>query len=154
MNPTFNFVLLGIIGPWQIMLMIFIPLMFSLLPLIFYLITVQNTFKLIDPENRKMEPAEVWLGIVPIFGYVWSFFIVTRLADSLRPEFEKRGIEEAEDRPGYSIGIAYSTLFAATLIPGLGFFTGFAGFVCWIVYWVKVDGFRKKLEGDWNKYEN
>lgn len=153
MLATINFVLLGMIGPLQILLL-FVPFLISIVPLIFYLLTVQNTFKQISAENRKMEPAEVWLGIIPFFGYIWSFVIVTRLADSLKPEFAKKGIEDAEDRPGYAIGIAYCVLFAATLLPFFGIIAGFAGFVCWIVYWVKVDSYRKKLEGNWNKYDN
>lgn len=153
MNPILNSVMLFMIGPWQLILL-FVPFFISIVPLIFYLLTVQNTFKLISAESRKMEPAEVWLGIIPIFGLFWSFIIVTRLADSLKLEFKKKGIEDPEDRPGYSIGIAYSVLFAATLLPILGLFSSFAGFVCWIVYWVKVNSFKKKLEGDWNKYEN
>jgi len=100
MNPTLSFIMLGMIGPWQVILL-FMPLLFlfTIVPLIFYLLTVQNTFKQISAENRKMEPTEVWLGIIPIFGYIWSFIIVSRLADSLKPEFEKRA--------GFAIMAAY-----------------------------------------------
>ena len=153
MNPTLNFVMLGMIGPFQIMLL-FIPFLISIVPLIYYLIIVQNTFKLISPENRKMEPTEVWLAIIPIFGLVWNFFIVSKLADSLKLEFAKKGIEDPEDRPGYSIGIAFCVLMAASFLPFIGILAAFAGFVCWIVYWVKINSFRRKLEGDWNKYDN
>ncbi|MFC2129181.1 hypothetical protein ACFLQX_00205 [Bacteroidota bacterium] len=157
MNFTFDFILLGMVGPAQLALIlvpILIMLGIGLLPLIFYLLTMQNTLKLISAESRKMEPGEVWLCIIPFFGIIWNFIVVSKMAESLQLEFEKKGIQEAEDKPGYSIGMAYCICYAAAIIPFLGYMAAVGGFVCWIIYWVKVDGFRKKLEGDWNKYTN
>jgi hypothetical protein len=131
------------------MLLLMIPITISLLlmplPLIFFLITLQNTFKEVKIENRRMQPGEVWLMLIPLFGLVWQFIIVNRLADSLKLEFTQRSIDINEFRPGYSIGLAYCVLFCCSIIPFLGFFTSIAGFICWIIYWVKISDFKNKL---------
>ena len=107
------------------LILIMIPLSILLLlplPLIFFLITLQNTFKEVKIENRRMQPGEVWLMLIPLFGLVWQFIIVNRLADSLKLEFTQRNIDINEFRPGYSIGLAYCVLFCCSIIPFFRFF--------------------------------
>ena len=150
MDPIFNVVLLGFVGPMQLGIILLIPILLALVPLIFYLLTLQNTFKAIGEENRKMQPGEVWLSLIPIFGYIWHFFIVSRMADSLSAELKTKGIEHTEDRPAYNIGLVYCILMVvasplAILIGVLGSMLSIAGVVFWILYWVKIEEYRKKL---------
>ncbi len=116
-----------------------------LIPFIFYLLTLQKAFKRCSPENRVMEPGMVWLMFIPLFNLVWHFFIVLKLAESLGREFQKRGIAE-EPQPGKGIGLTMCILHCCGVIPLIGILCGLAGFVCWIIYWVKIAGFSKKLE--------
>ncbi len=118
----------------------------GLIPLIFYLITLQNTLKEVSPENQKMPPSNVWLILIPLFGLVWGFIVVNRIADSLKAEFLKRNIQLEEDRPGYSIGLTYCILLCCSIIPILGGLAAIGGLVCWIIYWVKIAGYKTKLE--------
>lgn len=150
MDPIFNFVLLGMIGSSQLAMLLFIPVLLAIIPLIFYLLTLQNTFKAISDENRKMQPGEVWLSLIPIFGYIWQFFIVTKMADSLSAELKTKGIEHSEERPAYNIGLIYCILMVAAsplaiIIGFLGSILSIAGVVFWILYWVKIEEYRKKL---------
>lgn len=117
----------------------------ALVPMIFYLITMQNTLKAISDENRRMPPGEVWLMLIPLFGMVWQFIMVNRMADSLRPEFDRLGIVEPEQRPGAGIGLAFCILNVCSIIPFLGYLSALGGIVCWIIYWVKIAGFKNKL---------
>ena len=126
--------------------MIFILVAICVLPGIFYLITLQNTLKEVSPENRKMNPGQVWLLLIPLFNIVWQFVIVNRIADSLKNEFIKRNILIDEDRPGYSIGLAYCILGCCSCIPVLSILTSIAGLVCWIIYWVKISDYKRKLQ--------
>ena len=121
-------------------------LLLGLLPLIFYLITLQNTFKVISPQNRKMVPEQVWLVIIPIFGFIWQFIVVNRMADSLAGEFSDRGIHDDEARPGIKIGLAYCILSCCGIIPVLGYLASIAGLVCWIIYWVKIYNYKTRLK--------
>jgi len=147
MTTTLASVLIGFLGLGGAeMTILTLPLLLSIIPMIFYLITMQNTFNEISPENRKMEAGLVWLTLIPLFGLVWQFIIVNRMADSLKLEFAKRNIKEVEDRPGISLGLTFCILFACSIIPLLGFLTGIAGLVCWIIYWVKINGFKVKLQ--------
>lgn len=128
----------------------FIPLLFfgfiiSVIPLIFYLVTLQNTFNLISVENRKMQPGEVWLTLIPLFGIIWQFIIVNRMADSLKLEFASKGIKTEEERPGISMGLTYCILYCCSIIPFLGILTSIAGLIYWIIYWVKINEYKNRL---------
>lgn len=133
----------------------------SLLPKIFFLLTLQRTFDEISPENSLLPSAQVWLALIPFFGLIWQFVIVIKMADSLQMEFKKKNIEIKELRPGYNIGLVYCILYACTIIPFFGFLTGFAGFICWIIYWVNINDYRNMLvrlkltnRGDGHQYTN
>jgi hypothetical protein len=135
-------VLLGIIGPTQLILIIVV---IALLPQIFYLLTLQNTLSKVSPSNRKMVPGQVWLSLIPLFGMVWQFIVVTRMADSLQAEFRERGITVPEEKPGYSLGIAYCVLYCCSIIPILGGLASLGGLVVWIIYWVKINEYKNLI---------
>lgn len=148
MNHLLNMLLLGIIGPQEIIvILVVVAVIFgiSLIPMIFFLLTLQNTLNAISFENRKMEPGLVWLSLIPLFGMVWQFIIVDRMAGSLQAEFAKRGIAIEEARPGNSIGLAYCILFCCSLIPFVGYITSIAGLICWIIYWIKINDYKNRL---------
>ena len=91
-----------------------------------------------------MSPSLVWLMLIPIFGVVWHFFIVVNIAKSVRGEFRRRGIV-AEPSPGQALGLAMCGLLVVGFVPFIGALAGFAGFVCWIIYWVKISRFSAQL---------
>lgn len=110
---------------------------------ILYLITLQNTLTEVSAENRKLNPGQVWLLLIPFFGIVWQFIIVNRIADSLKSEFAKRNILLDEDRPGYSIGLATCILFCCGFLLSFLFI---GSLVCWIIYWRKISDYKRKLQ--------
>ena len=128
------------------LILLFLFLLLFLVPAILFLVTLQNTLKLISAENRRMPPEQVWLVLIPFFGFVWQFIIVNRLADSLKYEFIKKDIATEEDRPGAAIGIAYCVLSCCCVIPVVSFFTGIASLICWVIYWSKISGYKNRLE--------
>lgn len=116
----------------------------TLIPLIFYILTIRKTLNIISLKNRQMTPDEVWLLIVPMLGLIWHFFVVSRLADSIRLEADDLGLSLGERKPAYNLGIAMCifTLFSFTGKGG----PGLIGLVLWIIYWVKIDSYRRQLE--------
>ena len=59
-----------IIDPFQIILILcFIGIL--LLPQTFFLMTLQNTVKEVSVENRTIQPSQVWLTFIPLFGIFW-----------------------------------------------------------------------------------
>lgn len=104
--------------------------------LIFYLVTLNTTLDRISEENRTMSPGSVWLLLIPFFNLVWHFIVVGRLADSIKAEADHRGLTLNESRPAYDIGLVMCILLI--VLP-------FIGFICWIVYWVKINGYKNLL---------
>lgn len=136
-----------------------------LIPAIFFLITQQNTLKAIKPENRLMHPGLVWLQLIPLFGQIWMFFVVVKIAASVQLELISRdsdsilgfadaaSVEATGQRPTQAIGIAECTMTVLAYLiqlaePRLALFSmvlWLAAFVCWIIYWVQLAGYKNKL---------
>lgn len=151
-------ILLGVLGTNEIMIILLMSCLIFLLPFIFFLLSQQNTLKAIQPQNRTMQPGEVWLQLIPIFGIVWQFIVVSRIADSIQREnlsesafsFEQQKNPYPQyqygPKPTYSIGIAYCVLFTVSIIPYIGVLTSLAGLVCWIIYWVQLSEQKNKIQ--------
>ena len=122
-----------------------IVLVIALIPMIFYILTLQKALNKCAPENRAMQPGMIWLLLIPLVNLVWSFFVVINMAKSLGAEFQKRGIAE-EPEPGKKLGLIMCILLCCGFIPLLGVFCSLGGLVCWIMYWLKISGYSKKLD--------
>jgi hypothetical protein len=122
-------------------------MLIALIPAILFLLSLQKTLQRCAPESRTMQPGQVWLMLIPLFGVVWIFITVSRIASSLRNEFVRRQLPLAEAEPGKNLGLAMCILNLTGIIPIVGLVTGLAGFVCWILYWVKISGYSKQLAG-------
>ncbi len=130
---------LGILGIALVVLII------ALIPMVFYILTLQKALNKCAPENRAMQPGMLWLLLVPLVNLVWSFFVVINMAKSLGAEFQKRGLTE-EAEPGKKLGMIMSVLFCCGIIPLLGALCSLGGLVCWIMYWLKIAEYSKKLD--------
>lgn len=133
------------LGGSEMLIILFLLLLLFLTPMIFYMLTLQNTLKQVSVENRKMPPEQIWLLLIPLFGTIWHFIVVNRIADSLKYEFIKRNLPTDEDRPGATLGIAFCILNCCCIIPILNYFAGLASLICWIIYWSKINGYKSKL---------
>jgi hypothetical protein len=112
--------------------------------------SLQKALQAVSEENRKMPPGQVWLLLIPLFNIIWSFIVVAKIADSFHDELARLNIYSSDPRPTYNIGIAHSSLTLCGFIPLLGGVASLAGFVCWIIYWVKVNECRKLIEANQN----
>ncbi len=115
------------------------------IPGIFYLITLQLTFDSISNENRMMPSANVWLLLIPIFGLVWHFKVVSKLTESIKAEAITKGIYIEEPKPAYNIGLAMCILNCIFFAPYLNLFSSIAGLICWIIYWGKIASYKRIL---------
>jgi len=120
-----------------------VMLLIALVVAIFFLLTLSRTLAAVKPENRQMEPGLVWLNLIPLFNFVWIFFTVIKLADSLVREAADRSLEFGDG--GKALGIAYGALLVASLIPFIGLLTSIASLVVFIIYWVKIAGYKNQL---------
>ena len=117
----------------------------SLVPAIFYLLTLQRAIERCSVESRAMSPETVWLLLIPLFNLVWQFIVVNNISKSLRNEFAKRNLAAVSGDFDRALGLAMCILTIVSAIPIVGFATGIAAFVCWIIYWVKIAGYARML---------
>src|ERR1051326_3860152 len=92
-------------GPvWLFLLLRLIEFGLVLMMTILWLRAMQRTLEVCDPAVRTAQPSSVWLTLIPVFGFVWQFFINTRVSESLAREYHRRGWHSEEDRPGFELG--------------------------------------------------
>lgn len=128
---------------------IFLFIAVAIIPFIFFLITLQNTLLVISEESRKMSPYQVWLMLVPFFNLVWQFIMADKISKSISAECVRLNIPLKENRPTYTIGLAWSISNCVTFIPIIG---GLAAVVTFILYWVKVSEFKNLLKANRNNF--
>ncbi len=128
-----------------IFMVILIALAIALIPMIFFIITLQKALSRCAPQNRAMPPENAWLLLIPIFNWIWMFIVVGNMAKSLAAEYTMRGLPLEEPEPGKPIGMAYAILNVCSIIPFLGWLAALGSLVCWILYWIKIDSYSSKL---------
>ncbi len=102
---------------------------------IMFLLSMSRCLKQISRRNRQMEPGQVWLCLIPIFGFIWTIIMILRVADSLKDEYYDRGLRGDGDF-GKTLGIVYIVS---------AFVCGIVAIICFIMYWVKIAGYTKAL---------
>lgn len=102
---------------------------------VLFLLSMSKCLKQISPRNRQMEPGQVWLCLIPVFGFVWTILMMLRVADSLKDEYYDRRLRGDGDF-GKTLGIVYLVC---------AFVCGPAALVCFVMYWVKIAGYTRTL---------
>ena len=126
-------------------LFLFIIFAVAILIAVLYLLTLQNVLKEIEPQNRLVEPSNVWLMFIPLFNMIYPFILYPKISESLRNEFDSRGLSKAGDY-GRAIGITMPILGLCGLIPILGGLAGLANLILFIIFWVKMSEFKNELQ--------
>ena len=72
----------------SIITIIFFACLLCIVPFILFLLHQQNTLKNVQAHNRTMAPGQVWLQLIPLFGMVWQFIVVTRISESIKRELD------------------------------------------------------------------
>ena len=134
----------GLFQPLHLLLILVIGVL-VMGPWIIYIPRLQRALERCSPASRTMSPGKVWLLLIPLFNDIWHFYVVSNLARSLGNEFKSRDVLNADSEPGKSLGFAMCILFVCSFIPKIGLVLWLAGIVCWIVYWVKIEGYSRIL---------
>jgi hypothetical protein len=123
----------------------FLFLIGFILVYVFYLLNLQRTLQEVKPENRKVAATNVWLLFIPIFNLIYPFILYPNIADSLKNEFEARGIQKEGDY-GRGIGLALAICGVCGVIPVIGGLAGLGNLVLLIIFWVKMSNFKTELQ--------
>lgn len=160
--------------PWLIegiILGLFFPIIF-LIPFIFYIKSLKTTLLEVSPENRLIKPYFLWALLIPIWSTLYNFYVVSKIADSLRLELKSRNIPVNSRRPTYLKGLIMSLFLCLGASPFFflhlinmyvmyvqipSFIVNFFLHLCttslvaplfWIVYWANVLHYKKLLRKD------
>jgi hypothetical protein len=112
--------------------------------LVLYLFTLHRVLGRVHESRRAMAPGLVWLNLIPLFGFGWHLYTGIMMADSLAREFEARQIPH-DGKPGLVPGLSATVLLIAGAIPAVGVFAASAGLICWIVYWVQIALYSRRI---------
>lgn len=120
-----------------------------------FLSTMAGTVGRVRRENRRIEPAQVWLNLLPFFNLVWLPITVDRVAASIRAECEERGLDDPGEGFTRPVGLTWLSL-AAFLLPGAWMSDSF-GTACfvlavflmalgfWVGYWAQLASYARRL---------
>ncbi|TKK67250.1 hypothetical protein FC093_15325 [Ilyomonas limi] len=133
---------MGNLGFQELLLLAFV--LVFMVTVILFLITLQNTLKAVEPENRTMNPGNVWLMLIPFFNAIWVFIVVNAIANSSQTQLELYG-EYSGQKVTYNIGMAWAICSVLNWVPIIGLIAGFAALILFVVYWIKVNETRKQL---------
>lgn len=124
--------------------------------LIFFLLEQQNILENIRPENRLLPPGRVWRQLIPLYGMIYQFTVINRIADSIRLDLAQpsetdwlSAIEIKDgDRPTYKHGLTLAILSCCSIIrfPVLENLIALAILVAWIVYWIELRKYHKEIK--------
>lgn len=119
-----------------------------ILPWFFFLLNLQGLLGRIDPYNRAMSPGYVWLNFIPVFNLGWFLYTVVKIKDSVENEYRSRGWYDTRDR-AYNLGLATGILAVVNVVlgwlPVIGWASGVAQLVCWILYWLRTNEIKNQL---------
>lgn len=138
------------------------------IPAILFFLAQQRLLQVIRPESREMTPGSVWLQLIPVFGLIWQFVVVIKIAHSVSKELASRTgesildnsqaqVKGTDESPTYTIGIVYcifttlgfitnySTRHSTSYLALFGSLFVLTGMACWIIYWVRLVKTKNKL---------
>ena len=119
---------------------------------VLFIVHLQRLLERVRPENRTMAPGLVWLEIIPLFGFFWFLYVVQKIRDSLRKEYQARQWPHTGDfalNIGVAAGVLRVVAFAVGLAPleyEIMSWVILGGWiVCWFIYWARTAVFKNRL---------
>jgi len=125
---------------------------------ILFLWLTYDAAKVASPEHRSMDPALVWLLLIPLFNLFWNFRALPAVSDSLAATLKDKG--QDGDDAGRSVAITYSWLlvviFAMDMVGRVSGARTQAGelvvilflliaFICFIIYLCKIRSAKSRI---------
>lgn len=108
----------------------------------------------VEPVNRRMEPGQVWLNLLPVFNLLWLVVTVERVGESIRNEMAARGRHRKSEAYGKTAGLTWLALWGVGLLatvadaPPLVILAWLFALVYWVVYWAQLAAYASRLGGE------
>lgn len=113
-----------------------------LIPKILYFLTLQRVMNKLSPANKPFAGELIWIGLIPGVGDVWYLVYVALLSNALQKDYTAVGQVNNGAMP-----IAIGLIVAAVLcvVPLVNLIAVLALFVLWIIHWVKMTEYNRRL---------
>lgn len=116
----------------------------ALVACVFNLLALHRVMDAISEGNRPCQGWMIWLTFVPFLGSLWYLAYLVLLSNALQKEMALRGVESNGELP---LAITIIVTWMLSLIPFIGILSALVLFGAWVVYWVKMVEYHKKLVG-------
>lgn len=136
--------------------MIFLPLLILFCALGIYclfILTLQNTFRVISPQYRMMSPESMWRLLIPLYNYWFLFKVADNLSDSISMHLTNHDTPVDNGKPTQMAGklfaissLAYFLIGALSISETVNGLAAVASLVFFIIYWSQVSSYKKKVE--------
>lgn len=103
-----------------------------------------SALRRVPAEHRQLELKQVWLLLVPLFGYGWNFFVYRRVAASFESFFAALGMTSA-GRCSAGLALAYCMVELGALIPRIGLLPWGLAWVLLILLLVRFHGYSQTV---------
>jgi hypothetical protein len=121
-----------------------------------FLSTISRTVSRVRRANRRIEPPQVWLNLLPFFNLVWLPITVDRVAASIKAECEDRGLDEPGESYSRMTGLTWLSL-SVFMLPAVVVSRDLDPPCCalvfvplvmifWVVYWVQLADYARRLK--------
>lgn len=122
-----------------------------IIALIFFILSLYKTLKMIQLKNRSCSPGWCWCLIIPFVNVVFTWVIVfAMLPNSIQRELSTNELALRHVKHLKALGLAYAILGTVAfvfglldLLPGLMLIMMVGMLVLWIIYWIKVVKIRR-----------
>ncbi len=111
----------------------------------FYFKTMIDVMTLVRPKNRETGVGNIMFNVIPLFNLIYGFIVYPKICDSIAKEYRQLGLPGDKDF-GKNTVIAMQILMITMMIPVLNALAIIPLLIVAILFWVKIDGYKKKLE--------
>jgi hypothetical protein len=127
---------------------VFVVVIVVVLVILFsFFLELVRLLRRVEPDNRRMEPGQVWLNLIPVFNVIWITVTIERIAESLRSEFTARGLHGPNEKYGRTTGLTMLALLASAVpLYPLAIVTYPLAFGYWISYWRHINRYTARLK--------
>jgi len=101
-------------------------------------------YRRIPKRFRQMEPALVWLLLVPVFNLFWNFVVFPRLSASYKAYFDSVGGRDLGNA-SHSVAMAYSISAACKVAPCIAPAAFLAQLVLLVLYLVDAHKLNRQI---------
>jgi hypothetical protein len=115
-----------------------------MLLVVYYYKTFIDAMTYVRPQNRVTGTGNILFMWIPLFSLVYGFIIYPKICESIKNEYRSLGLAPDGDF-GKSLAITMCALSFGAFIPFINFLTPIAILVVWIIFWVKINGYKEIL---------